>query len=143
MNKSLSTAPGKGVPRSAALAVQEEDTVPAQKESPALKGSIKEEYDPVTGILYRLNNAGVRKFANRPIMQNPLGDARKYQLTAPITAVFKLDSKEDLEAYNKLYEKTFPSDAPEILIVEDRKEFYKGNFVCLVTYTRVWYTIAD
>lgn len=143
MSKSLSTAPGKGVAR---VSVQQ-DTSPDDsvetKPVPTLKESKKEEYDPVTGILYRLNNAGVRKFANRPLMQNPLGDARKYQLAAPVTAVFKLDNKEELEEYNKLYEKTFPSEAPEIIIIEDRKEFYKGNFVCLVTYSRVWYTIAE
>lgn len=143
MNKSLSTAPGKGVPRNIAPVMPEETSIPQQKEVPTLKGSSKEEYDPVTGILYKLNTAGVRKFANRPVMQNPLGDAKRYQLSAPITTVFKLDNKEELEDYNKLYEKTFPADAPEILISEDRKEFYKGNFVCLVTYVRVWYTIAD
>lgn len=136
----LSTRPGTGVERVTAASVEStasDDT--ALKDN---KDSVVTDVftDKNTGITYKVNRAGVPIWADRPQKQNPLKDPRFYQLSEIKTEVFNLGEEGKLDAYNELYAKAWPAEAPKIIIHSDTRQFYKGNFVCLVTYSHVWYS---
>lgn len=140
MTCDLATKPGTGVDR-----VNGDPTSESNDQTQALNklekdSVVVDKFTDKSGITYKVNRAGVPIWADRPQKQNPLSDPRFYQLSAVKTEVFNLGDSERLKAYNELYAKAWPTDAPRVTIHSDIREFYRGNFVCLVTYSEVWYS---
>lgn len=111
----------------------------------AVTPTTHEEYSRIveSGKAYLVNNAGSRFWCNRPVMQNPLENPKMYMLGAPISEVFNLSEKDDLAKYNALYARTSPADAPGIVVHTDDRQFYEGKFICLVSYSEVWYRCGN
>ena len=140
MTCDLATKPGTGVERVNVNPTSESNDQAHAQNKTENDSVVVDKFTDKAGITYKVNRAGVPVWADRPQKQNPLSDPRFYQLSSVKTDVFNLGDSERLKAYNELYAKAWPTDAPRVIIHSDTREFYQGNFVCLVTYSEVWYS---
>lgn len=144
-----SVSTGSGVPRVQSTAILESDTMEAlgmtdTAAEPEEQPNSNEYTDKTTGRKFLLNKAGKAQWSDTPVMRdqffNKTPGLVKYD--PPVTEVFDLSVKEQLEAYNKLQARTFPVDSPSITM-KVREEFYNGKFIVLVTYSNIWYLLPE
>lgn len=95
------------------------------------------------GNAYILNSLGLKTWSNRPIFEDQFTKPGMVEFDAPITAVFDLADPAQLEAFNDLQSLTFPSEAPSVQFVDLERNFYKGKYVIIVTYSKVWYLMPE
>lgn len=140
---------GSGVPKAG---IQESNTlsilgiagVDESKQQPA----VTEDgvyVDSRTGRRFKLNSLGQAKWSSEPIIKDQfvsrIPGLVKYD--PPITAVFDLSDDDKLKEFNDLQAKTFPVEGPNVVIFNERDEFYEGKFIKLVKYSYVWYLVPE
>lgn len=101
------------------------------------------EYKDSDGNVYLLDKLGLKKYASRPVTQDQYMKEGMWIEDPPVTEVFDLGDKDQLDAYNELQRLTYPIDGPSVRIAALRQEFYRGKFIMLVTYSKVWYLLPE
>lgn len=101
--------------------------------------------DPATGRRFKLNSLGQANKSSVPVIKDQYTKPVKglVSFDPPVTAVYDLSNKDELEAFNKLQAHTFPVEGPHVLILSERDEFYQGKFIKLVKYSYVWYLLPE
>lgn len=108
-----------------------------------LKQNQEVEYKDGSGNVYLLDKLGNKKYASRPVTKDQYSKEGMWIEDPPVTEVFDLGDKEQLERYNDFQRLTYPIDGPSVRVAGMRQEFYKGKFIVLVTYSKIWYLLPE
>lgn len=100
---------------------------------------IKEE----KGDLYILDSGGLKKWCDRAVFADQITKDGMYMLDPPVTESFNISIDEQRTKFNDLQSKTCPDGCPSVLITHRSEKFYKGHYVILVTWRKVWYLLPE
>lgn len=136
---------GSSVPRVGA--VVESDTIDVLGQASQEDANVKDGVytDPSTGRRFKLNSLGQANKSSTPVIKDQYTKPVKglVSFDPPITEVYDLSKKDELDAFNKLQAYTFPIEGPHVVILSERDEFYEGSFIKLVKYSYVWYLLPE
>lgn len=87
--------------------------------------------------------SGTKTYSNKAYFAGQSAAQGSFKLSPPVVEVFHLGSADELKAYNDILARSasMTGGDPQIHILQHERQFWQGEFVIYLMYSKYWYLL--